>query len=72
MKYDYSKLKGRIIEICGSYRNFANKMGTSERTVSLKLNNKLYFKQSEIEKAVKILKLDSKDIQPYFFTKNVQ
>ena len=39
MPYDYSKLNGRIVEKCGTQANFAEMMGLSERTISLKLNN---------------------------------
>ena len=38
MAYDYAKLNGRIIEKCGTQAVFAERMGLSERTVSLKLN----------------------------------
>lgn len=71
MNYDYSKLNGRIVEMCGTSQTFAKLMGLSERTVSLKLNNKVPFKQTDIEKAIEILNLKDKDIQPYFFTRNV-
>ena len=47
-------------------------MGLSERTVSLKLNNNVPFKQTDIEKAKEVLKLSDNDIQSYFFTRNVQ
>ena len=40
MPYNYSKLLGRIVECCGTQANFAEKIGLSERTVSLKLNGK--------------------------------
>ena len=72
MTYNYSKLNGRIVEICGSSREFAKQMGLSERTVSLKLNNNVPFKQTDIEKAKEVLKLSDNDIQSYFFTRNVQ
>lgn len=72
MIYDYSKLNGRIVEIFGTSREFAKAMGYSERTINLKLNNKVPFKQTDIEKAKDVLKLKDKDIQPYFFTKKVQ
>lgn len=70
--YDYSKLQGRIIEICKTKANFAKLMNLSERTISLKLNNKIYFKQNEIMKALGILELDINDIQIYFFKIFVQ
>ena len=51
MAYDYAKLNGRIIEKCGTQAVFAERMGLSERTISMKLNNKIAFKQPEIQKA---------------------
>ena len=51
---------------------FAERMGLSERTISLKLNNKVAFKQPEIQKALPILGLTESDIQAYFFTLKVQ
>lgn len=72
MAYDYKKLNGRIIEVCGTQAVFAEKMGLSERTISLKLNNKISWKQTEIQKAIEILGLSDKDIQIYFFKTNVQ
>ena len=72
MLYNYSKLKGRIIEKCGSQAVFAQMMGISARTISLKLNNKIYFKQSEIKKAQDILDLGNDEIQDYFFDNLVQ
>lgn len=65
--YDYSRLKGRIVEVCGTFKEFAKKMGLSERTISLKMNQKTFFSQNEIDKAVEVLGLSYKDIVPYFF-----
>ena len=72
MAYDSSKLNGRIIEKCGTQAKFADLMGLSTRTISLKLNNKIKFKQDEIQKAIVILQLDSTDISEYFFNLKVQ
>lgn len=72
MAYNYSKLNGRIIEVCGTQAVFAEKMRLSERTVSLKLNNKVAWKQPEITKACKILRIPESEIQVYFFTIEVQ
>lgn len=41
--FDYSKLKGRIIEKFGSNKAFAQALGKSEVLVSKKLNNKSEF-----------------------------
>lgn len=72
MSYNYSKLKGRIVEKCGNQQNFAKSLGLSQRSLSLKLSNKRDFRQNEIERSLKILELKEEDVQDYFFTKNVQ
>jgi hypothetical protein len=72
MDYDYSKLMGRITEKFGTQGRFAVAMGMSERSMSLKLNGKVPFKQQEISKACSLLEIDDSDIYPYFFTLKVQ
>lgn len=72
MEFDYSKLRGRIIEIYGSQEAFAEKMGLSTRSLSLKMNGKTYWKQPEICKAVKLLNIKDEDILLYFFAIKVQ
>lgn len=67
MPYNYAKLLGRIVEKVGTQGNFANEMGLSERTISLKLNGKVCWKQSEIAKACDILEILDEDIPAYFF-----
>lgn len=72
MTFDYSSLNGRIIEKFGSQYNFAQAMGLSERSISLKLNGKVGWKQVEIAKAAEVLSIDSADIPRYFFNLKVQ
>ena len=72
MAFNYSKLKGRIVEVCGNQQEFAKAMNWSERTLSLKINGKRSWKQPDIMKAVRILKLSESDIQEYFFDVKVQ
>lgn len=72
MKFDYSKLRGKIIEKCGSQSMFAKEMELSERSISLKMQGKVEWKQSEIRRAVSLLGLADKDICSYFFTLKVQ
>lgn len=72
MEYDYSKLRGKIIEKYSNNGNFANEIGISERTLSLKLHNKIAFKQTEIDKAILLLDIPIEEISEYFFKKKVQ
>lgn len=67
MPYNYSKLLGLITEKFGTQLKFAEAVGLSERSVSLKLNSKTGWKQSEIERACALLGLTTKDISAYFF-----
>ena len=72
MTFNYNKLRGRIIEIFGSQSEFAKKMKWSERTLSLKMQGKISWKQVDILKAISLLKLSVDDILEYFFTVEVQ
>jgi len=72
MAFNYSKLRGRIIEKYGSQSDFAKDFGCSDRTLSLKMNGKRPWKQTEILSAIKLLELSEEDIQDYFFTLEVQ
>lgn len=72
MIFDYNKLKGKIKEKYKSQSNFALIIGWSNRTLSLKLNGKRAWTQVDICKATKLLDLEEKDIQTYFFTPKVQ
>ena len=42
--FDYSKLKGRITEKCGSQKVFAKLMGLSEASLTSKLRGYTFFK----------------------------
>ena len=72
MRFDYAKLLGKITEICGTQAKFADNIGLSERTVSLKLNNRIPWKQNEIRKVCQVLQIPDAEIGLYFFTQEVQ
>lgn len=72
MSHNYSKLLGRIVEKVGTQSNFADRMGLSERSISLKLNGKVGWKQGEIVKACEVLEINDHEIPAYFFTLQVQ
>lgn len=68
MIYDYSQLNEKITEKCGSQSKFAEEMHLSQRSISLKLNNKRTWKQSEMLKASKILGISINELHNYFLT----
>lgn len=72
MCFDYSSLSGLIVEKYGTQYNFAIALGISERSLSLKLNNKVGWKDREIEKARELLDISPENIHRYFFKPEVQ
>ena len=72
MTYNYRKLLGRITEKYGTQTVFAKALGLSERSLSLKLTNKVGFKQSEIARACSLLEIPESEMHNYFFTHEVQ
>ena len=72
MAFNYNKLRGKIVEIYGSQIESAQAMKWSEKTLSLKLNGKVPWKQTDIMTAIQILRLSESDIQDYFFAVEVQ
>lgn len=69
--FDYSKLKGRIIEKYGSQSAFVSEYGVSENTFSKKMNNKVRFTSDDIIKISKMLEIKKEDVGAYFFTLKV-
>ena len=67
--YDYSKLKGKIVEVYGNQYAFAEAMGMVRGSLSNKLRGKTDFNQKQIMKAIDLLGLDNPI--PYFFTEKV-
>ena len=70
--FDYSKLKGKIVEVLGNQSNYAKALGLSETSITNKLNNAVYFTQGEIMASAEILHIDLRDISTYFFTLKVE
>lgn len=69
VRFDYSKLRGRIVEKCGTQAAFATEIGISDVAISTKLNGHTYFKQTEIAKAINVLDIAPGDVTSYFFTR---
>lgn len=72
MKFDYSKLRGKIREVFSTQEQYANSMDLSETSITNKLNNNSYFTQAEIIKSIDLLKIDVNEIGAYFFTLKVE
>ena len=70
-KYDFSKLKGRIIEVFGTRKDFGKAMKWSNVTTTSRVNGSSQWKQDEIDKAVELLHIDAAEIGEYFFRKVV-
>ena len=66
-QFDYSKLKGRIKEVFDTQESYAERLGISRSSLSLRLTGKIEFSQSEIIKSCKVLDLDPSEIPSYFF-----
>lgn len=69
MEYDYSKLRGRIIEKCGTQLAFAEKLGISRTILSQKMNNKTSWSQDDIVKTLEILDVPLTQAGDYFLVK---
>ena len=68
MDFVYNKLRGRIIEICGSQAEFSKKIGQSEQSITAKLSGRSSFTQGNIIAWCEVLDIDQNDIGNYFFT----
>ena len=69
MKYNYSKLLGRLKEYNLIQAKLAEKIGINEGTLSLKLNNKNAFTSEEIDRICEVLDIPNDEIGKYFFAR---
>lgn len=67
MKFNNSKLRGKIRENFGSEYAFGEALGMALSTLSAKLNNKSEFTRSEILSIVKLLNLKKEEVYDVFF-----
>ena len=65
--FDYSKLEGKIMEIYKTNYKFAEAIGISKASISAKLNNRVDFTQTEIRKAIFLLKIPENEVSLYYF-----
>ena len=73
MSFDYSKLRGRIIEKFGSIKAFAEACGLSTVSMSKKLNGKIAISQADIIRmsSPELLDIHPSEYHLYFFVKKV-
>ena len=71
MNYDYSKLRGRIVEYYGNQTDFAKSMNLSTVSLNKKLNNRVRFTQDEIRIMIDRLNIKKVEVEDYFFTLKV-
>lgn len=72
MPKDFSKLIGRIIEVFGTRKAFAEAMGFTPEQLSRRLNNQTQFDSDEMAKAIDLLEIPPQEIYAYFLTPKVR
>ena len=72
MEFDHSKLRKRIVEVCGTQQACAQQMGKSRVTIVQKMHGRINFSQGEILQAARILSIPDDEILSYFFTEKVK
>ena len=70
MPFDFSKLRGRIVERYGTCEKFAEALGKSKTWVSARLNNVVPWGADEIHAVIvpDVLDIPTGEIPAYFFT----
>lgn len=67
-KYEYNKLRGRIIERYGSQSKFAEVVGISTNSMSKKMTCATQFSQDDIELWCSLLGIEKSEIPDFFYT----
>lgn len=71
VKFDFSKLRGKIVEKYGSQRAFAGAINQSCNTLSRKMHNKMQFSSDDIVSISELLEIPGEEIGAYFFAERV-
>lgn len=66
-EYKYRKLIGRIVELYGTRKAFAEAIGISENYLSLKLNGKAGISREDIVKWSKLLNISPEEYGSFYF-----
>ena len=71
MVFDFSRLRGRIVEKYGTCDNFAAAAGHSKVWLSSRLNNTVQWRAAEMRAAAELLGIPFEEIPAYFLTPKV-
>lgn len=71
MGFSYSKLRGRIVEMYGSQKEFSKAVNLSEQSITAKLNGRSDFSQDDIIQWSNVLQIELGDIGAYFFNQKL-
>lgn len=66
-EFNYSKLRGRMVEVYGTIEKTAEAAGLRRDMISQALNGKRAFTQQEISKLSETLQIPESEIGTYFF-----
>lgn len=69
--FDYSKLRGRIVEKFGSIEAFANNTTRSFTTISKKLNNKVPISRDDMIEWSSLLDIPLEEYGAFYFVKKL-
>lgn len=72
MKFNYSKLLGRMKECGYTQERLAKAIGINRYTLNTKINNKFSFSQDEILAICKVLNIPVCEIGEFFYAIEVQ
>ena len=67
MKFNYSKLLGKMKECGFTQEQLAKAIGINKGTLSMKLNSKFSFSQDEILAICKVLNIPVSEISEFFY-----
>lgn len=70
--FDFSKLRGRIVEKFHTITKFSEVSGISRNSMTSKLKGYVPFKPDEIVAVCELLDIPIEDVGVYFFTPEVQ
>lgn len=72
MIFDYSKLRGRIVERFGTCRAFCQEIGYKSGILSTRLSGLHPFRADEIRLFCDVLEIPDAEVVAYFFTQKVR